>query len=153
MPCALPPDDVHDAEAFASALGHLCLSYATLELMLVRLMADMQGDGDLSAADRTLGRRGFSERTAILLKQAAKADLAGQQLDNLDMMLSEAAELAALRHDLVHDRYTICFQDVGIPAPEQIADMDSTAVWALVMNIDSLISALGAWSDDLNQQS
>ena len=130
------------------ALGHLTLSYASLECMLVRLQAALAHRGDLAAADHDLGRRGFSERVVQVL-QAASAYFSAKSslIDDLDLLLSEAADLAHQRHVFIHQKRQFNWQQCKLPVPKKIVlqENDPTPIWDLVDCVDSLVKRLDRW--------
>lgn len=138
-----------DLDDLAMAIGHLSLSYASLELMLVRIMADVTGDGDLSAADHALGRRGFGEKIGLIIASAVTEKRPTDSIDKLEALLLQANAIAHRRHLAVHHRRAINYQQTGLPEPT-VGDedgLDVQDIWGIVYTIDSLISDLDDWSN------
>ena len=146
-----------DDDDLAMALGHLSLSYVSLECMLVRLIARLRGDGDLTAADHELGRRGFSERISMVLAVAGqffvRRNSLSQHLDVLDLLLKQARDLAFQRHRHIHQKRAANWRQCRLPVPVEVPDQqdDPTPLWDLVEAIDSLVEQFDAWCQSLDK--
>lgn len=122
-------------EDYASALGHIIISFNALEAALLVLARQLWPDHELEQITRQFGRRSMDERLTMMAHQISASAVARQRQDELDRLLGEIRHLTEQRNAAIHAKHDFYVQSESGQAIT-VDDNLLARLWELSTNLD-----------------
>lgn len=122
-------------EDYASALGHIIISFNALEAALLTLARKLWPDHELEQITRQFGRRSMDERLSMMAQQIGASAVARHKHDELDRLLGEIRRLTEQRNAAIHAKHDFYVRSESGQAMSVDDDL-LARLWELSANLD-----------------
>jgi len=130
-------------EEYATAIGHVVISYNSLECVLLNLARMLWAEESYDQVFRLFGRRSMDERLGMLAKKLAGSGRSEDWNDRVDQLLKQARFLSERRNDAVHAKHSFNLTYLGNQTMELVPDaMGADELLDLSTSIDEISEQL-----------